>query len=96
MSFNKENKVSWEELAPSTQELFKQLQSQIETERTQRIVGDNKSKADINSVINRINQRLKKFDDLKIQVNSIQNKLGTYFDDQGRLTFPNGNKFWIG
>ena len=41
MSFNKENKVSWEELAPSTQELFKQLQSQIETERTQRIVGDN-------------------------------------------------------
>ena len=96
MSFNEENKVSWEELAPSTQELFKQLQSQIETERSQRIAGDNKSKADINSVINRINQRLKKFDDLKIQVNSIQNKLGTYFDDQGRLTFPNGDKFWIG
>ena len=32
MAFNKENKITWEELAPSLQELFKGLQTQITNE----------------------------------------------------------------
>ena len=96
MAFNKENKVSWEELSPSAQELFKQLQSEIETEKAQRIKGDSDLEIEINNIKDRINKRLKKFDDLILRIQKLRNKLNSYFDDKGRLTFPNGDKFWIG
>jgi hypothetical protein len=31
-----------------------------------------------------------------LRIQKIQNKLNSYFDDKGRLVFPNGDKFWIG
>lgn len=96
MSFNKENEISWDEFSPSTQELFKQLQSEIATERTQRIKADNDLETEINNIKDRINTKLKKFDNILLRIQKIQNKLNSYFDDKGRLVFPNGDKFWIG
>ena len=41
MAFNKENKITWEELSPSLQEVFKGLQTQITKEAEERIKADN-------------------------------------------------------
>ena len=48
MAFNKENKITWEELSPSLQELFKGLQTQITKETQERIIADNKLRTDLN------------------------------------------------
>ena len=97
MSFNKENKVSWEELAPSTQELFKQLQADIITERTQRIISDNSLDYEIASLEEELNAYLdQKYNELENRAGIIETRVGNIFDDQNRLVFPNGDKFWIG
>ena len=97
MSFYKENKVSWEELAPSTQELFKQLQADIITERTQRIISDNSLDHEIASLEEELNAYLdQKYNELENRAGIIETRVGNIFDDQNRLVFPNGDKFWIG
>ena len=97
MSFNEENKVSWEELAPSTQELFKQLQADIITERTQRIISDNSLDHEIASLEEELNAYLdQKYNELENRASIIETRVGNIFDDQNRLVFPNGDKFWIG
>ena len=97
MAFSKENKITWEELAPSTQELFKQLQGQIVTERSQRIAADSDLKTELSSLEDDMNTYLEeKYNELKRKVDTIENSAGNIFDDQNRLVFPNGDKFWIG
>ena len=97
MAFSKENKVSWEELSPSTQKLFKDIQALIITERSQRIAADAVLLEELASLEEELNTYLDdKYDELKDKVDLVENKIGNIFDSQNRLTFPNGDKFWIG
>lgn len=97
MAFSKENKITWEELAPSTQELFKQIQAQIVTERSQRISADDALGIELSSLEDDMNTYLEeKYNELERKANTIENTVSNIFDDQNRLVFPNGDKFWIG
>lgn len=93
MSFNKENKVSWEELSPSTQELFKSLQTQITAEEAARIAADN----NLRTALNNLRTELKNYIDQKTsQANLTPIVKAIIFDSNGRLMFPNNDRFWIG
>jgi hypothetical protein len=97
MAFSKENKITWEELAPSTQELFKQIQAQIVTERSQRISADDALVIELSSLEDDMNTYLEeKYNELERKANTIENIVSNIFDDENRLVFPNGDKFWIG
>ena len=97
MAFSKENKITWEELAPSTQELFKQIQAHIVTERSQRISADDALVIELSSLEDDMNTYLEeKYNELERKANTIENTVSNIFDDENRLVFPNGDKFWIG
>ena len=97
MAFSKENKVSWEELSPSAQKLFKDIQALIITERSQRISADAGLLEELADLEEELNTYLdNKYNELKDKVDLVENKIGNIFDSQNRLVFPNGDKFWIG
>lgn len=92
MPFNKENKITWEELSPSAQELFKNLQTQITNEANARIAADNQLRNDMNN----LRTELKNYIDSKTsQANLTPIVKAIIFDSQGRLMFPNNDRFWI-
>lgn len=94
MPFNKENKITWEELSPSAQELFKNLQTQITNEANARIAADNQLRNDMNTAITNLNNALQNL--INTRIKALEDKIDAIFDSQGRLVFPNGDKFWIG
>lgn len=89
-AFNFEDKVTWNELAPSAQELFKTLQSQITNESNARIAADNQFRSDLNTLKTDLTNLINK------KVTLLETRINNLFDSQGRLVFPNGDKFWIG
>ena len=70
--FNLENKITWKELAPSLQAMFKTLQSQI-TDVKNEVNNINISLGDINESINQINQTIENnYNELKGDITNIE------------------------
>ena len=62
VTFNLENKITWEELSPSLQELFKTLQSQASKNREDIIINKNNISTlttNVNNITNTINNEIK-------------------------------------
>lgn len=62
-----------------------------ETKRLYRLVNEN-----LNYYENLAQDLIKRMDDLSQTFLTLQSKVNDIFDSQGRLTFPNGDKFWLG
>ena len=95
--FNLENKITWKELAPSLQAMFKTLQSQI-TDVKNDINNINISLGDINdhltqidNDINEINTTIENnYNDLNQQITDINNNITTIIEDMaGEMMFLN-------
>ena len=73
--FNLENKITWKELAPSLQAMFKTLQSQI-TDVKNEVNNINISLGDINKSITQINQTIENnYNELKGDITNIENNI---------------------
>ena len=89
--FNLENKITWKELAPSLQAMFKTLQSQI-TDVKNEVNNINISLGDINdhlenidNSINEINTTIENnYNDLNQQITDINNNITTIIKGYGR------------
>lgn len=94
MAFNKENKITWEELSPSLQELFKGLQTQITKERNERIAADNQLRADLNKEIqDRTKADNDLWDRLKVLAKEIDLARGASFKSWNIRLWENHNIF---
>ncbi len=62
-----------------------------ETKRLYRLINEN-----LNYYENLAQDLIKRMDDLSQTFLTLQSKVNDMFDSQGRLTFPNGDKFWLG
>ena len=67
------------------------MKSVEETKRLYRLINEN-----LNYYENLAQDLIKRMDELNQTFLTLQNKVNNIFDSQGRLTFPNGDKFWLG
>ena len=88
MAFNKENKITWEELAPSLQELFKGLQTQITNEYERATREEQRIEGRLNYEILRATERE---DWLEADYNKLINQI---WGSDGRLDEHNITEIW--
>ena len=84
MAFNKENKITWEELAPSLQELFKGLQTQITKEVERAKSEETRIEGRLNAEINRA----------KAEERRLQGEIDDIWGSDGKNTSHDITEIW--
>ena len=96
MAFNKEDKITLEELSPSFKNLLDGLSTQINKEKENRIIEDNELRKLISDTRNNVKNMIdNKYNSMIQTISNLEEKANNIFDSDGRLIFPNGKKFWI-
>ena len=71
--------------------------NKLDKKLTQKIDNEvNRAKKEEKNIYDLINNINNEISDIHTDITNVENKVNDIFDSQGRLCFPNGDKFWVG